>query len=200
MLQWLQVRLAFAGVVMWLMRYARQLTVAVVALVAVAAPNAVADDLVEQILPPNELRADYNDENHTIVLKWSPPSDSDESFTYRVYRNGVPLGETGHTWYEAALPGSHNVFHVTAWLNGNESAPSQPVVAQQQSSGGDGNSGLITSHLDFVEGQGPFPQCSILIIATYTQWPFIGYGIQEWCIPVVGGYISVEEPVDMILG
>ncbi len=178
----------------------RRLIAAIIGLVLLTVPNVVADDVfVEQLLPPDKLRADYHGENHTMILEWNPPtSDADSPFTYRVYRNAVMIGETGNTWYEANLTGSLHVFYVTAWLNGNESAPSQPAIAHQ-SSGARGSPGAVIGDAQIIEGS-LGPRCEILIIVTYTQWPFVGYTLQEWCVPVAGSLLSAKDPAEMTLG
>lgn len=185
---------------MWVNPDTRRLSAAIVGLALLAAPNAIAEDnFVDQLLPPDGLRGDYNDENRTIMLEWNPPaSDADTPFTYRVYRNTVLIGETQETWYAANLVGGLNVFQVTASHNGNESVRSQPVVAQQQSSGGGGNPTAAFASTQLVDVE-MMPKCEILIITTYTQWPYVAYGIREHCIPIIGPSLAVPGPADSIV-
>lgn len=162
-------------------------------LLAGLAPPAQAD-LGEHLLPPEALRADYNATAQTIHLAWLPPgNDTMTPFVYAVYRNGESLGTTTATWYDAILVGSLNAFQVTSSSNGNESAPSAPVIAQQNSSGG--NAGTT-----WLMGPGPLDYdtffCEVAGVWTLTTFPFVSVTIHEQCVPILGPALDLGGILD----
>lgn len=84
---------------------------------------------VDALLPPSGLQGTYAG-GGTVLLQWEPAGN--ESASYIIYRNAVLVGQTQETSYEAEISGSPDVFHVTTWLDGNESVPSEPLLVQER--------------------------------------------------------------------
>jgi len=84
-------------------------------------------------LPPSDLTM------NSKTLRWSPVS---EAVLYRIYRNGAYLAQTTANTYTDTSAVDGYIYRVTAVDSyGNESAFSDPVVAQGIQSGGGGGGG-----------------------------------------------------------
>lgn len=142
----------------------------------------------------------YDDDTGTLSLTWHPPTDNHQTqYTYHVYHNGERIASTLQNQFTHTLAPLINEYHVTAeGPDGTESPPSQPLLVQQHSGApNNGGRGSYGPHATLV-GLPPIDlaECGIVSIATYSHWPFVGIGVHEWCIPVIGKPLGPPAEID----
>lgn len=88
---------------------------------------------------PSGLTASYNSKQGRVSLSWTASSDNIGVTNYRVWRDGVLLGESNGTWFVdgTVAMGPSYVYSVTARdAAGNQSAASNTVMVTTQRGGG----------------------------------------------------------------